>query len=233
MFIDTISYSAAFLAGILSFISPCIVPLIPAYFTFITGFSLEELSRNDSIIRKRVVTSTAMFVTGFSIVFVLMGATASFFGGFFFKHKDILRIAGGFLIIILGIHVTGLFKINILDFEKRFQPAKRPVHTMGALIVGMAFGAGWSPCIGPLLGSILILAGNQETVREGMQLLAVYAAGLAIPFIGISLFINYLLVLIRKAGKSVKFIHATSGFLMIAVGILLVFDRMNLLNVSR
>jgi cytochrome c-type biogenesis protein len=232
MFVETIPYSAAFLAGILSFLSPCIVPLIPAYFTFITGFSLEQLTENNSTIRKRVVSSTLLFVAGFSIVFVLMGATASFFGAFLFKHRDIVRIAGGFLIIILGIHVSGLIKISILDFEKRIQLAQKPVHVLGALIIGMAFGAGWSPCIGPILGSILILAGNQDTVREGMQLLAVYAAGLAIPFLAMSIFVKFLLDVIRKVGRSVKYVYIASGILLIVIGVLLVVDKISVLSLS-
>ena len=188
MFTETVSYPAAFIAGLLSFLSPCVLPLIPAYFTFITGFSLEELTRGyNSEIRKKVFLSTFLFVLGFSLVFILMGASASFLGSLMYKYKNLIRIIGGVFIIILGIHLTGLIRIPGLDFEKRIAIEKKPIHFFGTLIIGMAFGAGWSPCIGPLLGSILIIAGSQETVWQGVSLLAVYSAGLALPFIALSI----------------------------------------------
>ncbi|MDH3956991.1 MAG: cytochrome c biogenesis CcdA family protein, partial [Desulfobacteraceae bacterium] len=195
MFTQTVSFPAAFVAGLLSFFSPCVLPLIPAYFTFITGFSIEELTEEyNSEIRKKVCLSTFLFVLGFSLVFILMGASASYLGGLMYTYKKLIRIIGGILIIILGIHLTGLIRIPGLDFEKRINLEKKPLHFFGTLIIGMAFGAGWSPCIGPLLGSILIIAGSQETVWQGVLLLGIYSAGLAIPFIIISIFINFLLV---------------------------------------
>ncbi|MBU1162494.1 MAG: cytochrome c biogenesis protein CcdA, partial [Proteobacteria bacterium] len=195
MFTQTVSFPAAFVAGLLSFLSPCVLPLIPAYFTFITGFSIEELTEKyNSEIRKKVFLSTFLFVLGFSLVFILMGASASYLGGLMFTYKKLIRIIGGILIIILGIHLTGLIRIPGLDFEKRIALEKKPLHFLGTLIIGMAFGAGWSPCIGPLLGSILIIAGSQETVWQGVILLGFYSAGLAMPFIIISIFINFLLI---------------------------------------
>jgi cytochrome c-type biogenesis protein len=232
MLTETVSYSAALLAGLLSFLSPCILPLIPAYFTFITGLSLEELTSGDAKIRKRVVISTISYVLGFSFVFILMGATASFLGNVLFKYRDIVRIMGGVFIVVLGIHLTGAVRIKLLDVEKRIHPEHKPLHALGTFVVGMAFGAGWSPCIGPMLGSILILAGNQETIREGMLLLGVYAAGLAVPFIGISFFIHYFLNVIRKAKNALHYVHMLAGVLLIVVGLLLIVDKLNLLNVS-
>ena len=227
MFTQTVSFPAAFVAGLLSFFSPCVLPLIPAYFTFITGFSIEELTEEyNSEIRKKVCLSTFLFVLGFSLVFILMGASASYLGGLMYTYKKLIRIIGGILIIILGIHLTGLIRIPGLDFEKRINLEKKPLHFFGTLIIGMAFGAGWSPCIGPLLGSILIIAGSQETVWQGVLLLGIYSAGLATPFIIISIFINFLLVFIKKASKFLKYVNVMAGVVLIAVGLILVSNKL-------
>jgi cytochrome c-type biogenesis protein len=227
MFTQTVSFPAAFVAGILSFFSPCVLPLIPAYFTFITGFSIEELTEEyNSEIRKKVFLSTFLFVLGFSLVFILMGASASYLGGLMYTYKKLIRIIGGILIIILGIHLTGLIRIPGLDFEKRINLEKKPLHFFGTLIIGMAFGAGWSPCIGPLLGSILIIAGSQETVWQGVILLGIYSAGLATPFIIISIFINFLLIFIKKASKVLKYVNVVAGVVLIVVGLILVSNKL-------
>jgi len=227
MFTQTVSFPAAFVAGLLSFFSPCVLPLIPAYFTFITGFSIEELTEKyNSEIRKKVFLSTFLFVLGFSLVFILMGASASYLGGLMYTYKKLIRIIGGILIIILGIHLTGIIRIPGLDFEKRITLEKKPLHFLGTLIIGMAFGAGWSPCIGPLLGSILIIAGSQETVWQGVILLGIYSAGLAIPFIIISIFINFLLTFIKKASKVLKYVNVVAGVVLIVVGLILVSNKL-------
>ena len=216
MLTEAVSFPAAFLAGLLSFFSPCVLPLIPAYFTFITGYSLEELTEGNTEIRKKVILSTISYVLGFSVVFILMGASASYLGGFIYKYKNLIRIIGGVFIIILGIHLTGVFRIRSLEFEKRIQIKKKPVHFLGTFIIGMAFGAGWSPCIGPLLGSILIVAGSQETIGQGMVLLGVYSAGLALPFVIISVFINFLLVFMKRASQVLKYVNVVAGILLLA-----------------
>ena len=251
MFTESISYSAALIAGLLSFFSPCIFPLIPAYFTFITGLSLDELTEarqtriraqiilgskpdfeklNGVGIRTRVVLSTLSYVLGFSLVFILMGASASFIGGAIFKYRDWIRIIGGVAIILFGIHMTGLFRFRFLEFERRLNIQKKPLHFLGTFVVGMAFGAGWSPCIGPLLGSILIVAGNQDTVGQGIGLLSVYAAGLAIPFLVISIFVDSLLTLIKKVSWSIKYINMTAGALLVILGLLLLSNKLNLIS---
>jgi cytochrome c-type biogenesis protein len=227
MFTESISFPAAFIAGLLSFFSPCILPLIPAYFTFITGFSLEKLTQDENTeIRKKVVFSTLLFVLGFSFVFILMGASASYLGGLFFQYRKFIRITGGILIIVLGVHLTGLIRIPGLDIEKRIHLDQKPLHFLGTFIIGMAFGAGWSPCIGPLLGSILIVAGSQETVWQGTVLLGIYSAGLAIPFIIMSVFINFVLIFIKKAAKTIKYINAVAGILLIVMGLFLVANKL-------
>jgi cytochrome c-type biogenesis protein len=232
MFTESISYPAALLAGVLSFFSPCILPLIPAYFTFITGLSLDELTQaRNAATRLRVIISTLSYVLGFSLVFILMGASASLLGSTVFEYRDWIRIIGGVVIIVLGIHMTGVIRLRALEFEHRLQIQKKPLHMLGTFLVGMAFGAGWSPCIGPLLGSILIVAGNQATVANGIGLLAVYAAGLAIPFLILSIFIDSLLGFIKKASWSIKYINVTAGVLLVIMGLLLVTNRLTLLNV--
>jgi cytochrome c-type biogenesis protein len=229
MFTETVTYPAALLAGVLSFFSPCILPLIPAYFTFITGYSIDRLTGEDiRDVRAKVILSTLAFVTGFSIVFVLLGASASFLGGLVQSYSDTIRIGGGVLIVVLGIHMTGLVRIRFLDFEKRVQLRRRPLHFFGTVLVGMAFGAGWSPCIGPLLGSILIIAGNGETVWQGIGLLAVYSAGLALPFLAISFFIHLVLIFVRKISALMGYVNAVAGTLLILVGIGLIFDKISL-----
>ncbi|WP_319521184.1 cytochrome c biogenesis protein CcdA [uncultured Desulfosarcina sp.] len=231
MFTESISYPAALAAGLLSFFSPCILPLIPAYFTFITGLSLDELTGAQSRrIRLRVIGATLSYVLGFSLVFVLMGASASFIGKAVFNYRDTIRIVGGILIILLGVHMTGLIRFRPLEFERRLEIRNKPLHFLGTFFVGMAFGAGWSPCIGPLLGSILIVAGNQDTVADGIGLLSVYAAGLAIPFLLLSIFVNSILTFIKKASWSIRYINITAGALLLVLGLLLVTDKLALIG---
>lgn len=231
MFTESISYSAALIAGLLSFFSPCILPLIPAYFTFITGFSLDELMEaRGTRVRVRIILSTLSYVLGFSMIFILMGASASFLGGAIFEYRDWIRIIGGVAIMLFGIHMTGLLRFKALEFERRLNIQKKPLHFLGTFIVGMAFGAGWSPCIGPLLGSILIVAGNQDTLAQGIGLLSVYAAGLAIPFLVLSIFIDSLITLIKKVSWSIKYINVTAGVLLLIIGLLLVTNKLNLIS---
>ncbi|MBW1892558.1 MAG: sulfite exporter TauE/SafE family protein [Deltaproteobacteria bacterium] len=232
MVTETVSYHLAFLAGLASFFTPCVLPLIPAYFTFITGFSLDELTTaKSSEMRIKILISTISYVCGFSFIFILLGASASFVGGLVFQYKDIIIKAGGIIIIVLGIHLTGLFRIPGLDIEKRLHIKKKPLHFLGTFFVGMAFGAGWSPCIGPLLGSILIVAGSQETIWQGVMLLSVYSLGMALPFILMSLFINFVLVFIKKATRMLKYINVAAGAILVVTGIFLLTGNLfNLYN---
>jgi cytochrome c-type biogenesis protein len=231
VFAETVTYPAALLAGMLSFLSPCILPLIPAYFSFITGLSLDELTQNKKETRKKVILSTLFYVAGFSFIFILLGASASFLGGLASQYSWIVRYLGGGIILIFGLHLLGLINIKGFNFEKKFHVKEKPLHLMGTFVIGMAFGAGWSPCIGPLLGSILIVAGNQDTVMEGILLLAVYSAGLAIPFIAISIFINSILEIMKKATKFIGVLNKISGILLILIGLLLIFDKLTLLTI--
>lgn len=227
---ENVTHTAALLAGILSFFSPCVLPLVPGYFTFLTGLSLEDLTRGDTAgMRRRLVTASAAFVVGFSLVFVLMGASASFLGTLMERYQTGIRIAGGVVIVLLGIHISGIYRLGVLDVEKRLHLARRPAHLFGTFLVGMAFGAGWTPCIGPLLGAILIMAGSTETVTQGVWLLAVYSLGLAAPFVALAFFAHSLLSLLKRAGRLMVYMNRVAGGLLIAVGVLLVTDRLRFL----
>ena len=229
MFAENITYPAALLAGLLSFFSPCILPLIPAYFSFITGLSLDELTENKKETRKKVILSTFFYVAGFSFIFILFGASASFLGGLAAQYAWVVQYIGGGIILVFGLHLLGIINIKGFNFEKRIHVKEKPLHLMGTFVIGMAFGAGWSPCIGPLLGSILIVAGNQDTVLNGILLLAVYSAGLALPFLVISFFINSILEIMKRAKKLIKVINTVSGILLIVIGLLLIFDKFRFL----
>jgi len=231
MFTQTISISAAFAAGLLSFLSPCVLPLIPAYFTFITGFSIEELSRgNDARMRRKVILSTLSFVCGFTLLFVLLGASASFIGGIVTRHKHLIEVAGGIIIILFGLHLLGWLRIPGLQMDKRVHLREKPLHLLGTFFVGMAFGAGWSPCIGPMLGSILIMAGSKETIWQGVGLLSVYAGGLALPFILMSVFIHFILGFIKNASRLMRYVNPAAGCLLILVGIFLLTRNLAVLK---
>ncbi len=231
MFAESVSIPAAFAAGLLSFFAPCVLPLIPAYFTFISGFSLEELTQNPSAnVRRRLFVSTLAYVLGFSMVFVLLGATASALGGLVFQYSDWIRIIGGIFIVIFGLHLTGILKFNFLNVDRHIHVRQRPWHLLGTFLVGMAFGAGWSPCVGPLLGSILILASSQETILRGLGLLAVFSAGLALPFVVLSLFINYLLGFLNRFRRVIKYANMTAGLLMLIIGAALITNQINFIS---
>jgi cytochrome c-type biogenesis protein len=230
MFIETISYPAAFLAGLLSFFSPCVLPLIPAYFVFITGVSFNDMTAGPvAAIKKKAFVSSLWYVLGFSTVFIAMGASASWIGGMVGPYKGHLRVVGGIVIILFGLHLSGLFRISGLDFEKRLHAKKKPLHFAGIFAVGMLFAAGWSPCIGPILGSILIVAGSQESVWQGVSLLGFYSAGLALPFIGASFFIHLIAKLIKKVSPSLKYVNAAAGILLALIGALILFDKFYLI----
>jgi len=231
MLTQTITFPAAFAAGLLSFLSPCVLPLIPAYFSFITGLSLDELTADDTAVRKKVILSTLAYVAGFSFIFILFGASASFLGGLASRYSWAVRYVGGGIILVFGLHMLGIINIKSFQFERKFRVKETPFHLFGTFLIGMAFGAGWSPCIGPMLGSILIVAGSQDTILQGVLLLATYAAGMALPFIVMSVFINSMLGFMKKATRAMGIINKCAGGLLIVIGLLLIFDKFRLLAV--
>ncbi|MDL2268908.1 cytochrome c biogenesis protein CcdA [Desulfosarcina sp. OttesenSCG-928-A07] len=228
MISDTLSFPAAFFTGLLSFFSPCILPLLPAYFTFITGLSLDALTHEKSAgTRLRIVLATLSYVLGFSAVFVVMGASASYMGNLVFNFRDELRIIGGLVVIVMGLHMMGMLRIGLMEGDFRVQVRKTPLHLAGVFVVGMAFGAGWTPCVGPLLGSMLILAGTQDSVYTGMALLSVYASGLAIPFLVFSVFADSLLRLMKKIALPIKYTSRIAGGLLVGVGLILIIPGLH------
>jgi cytochrome c-type biogenesis protein len=222
--VNQVSLLAAFLAGVASFISPCVLPLIPSYVTFITGVSFDELASKEAAprVRRLTIIHSLAFIAGFSLVFIALGATATVAGRFLRENQHIVRIVGGVLIIFFGIYLTGLIRIPALSRERKVQLTSKPLGVLGSVLVGVTFAAGWTPCIGPILASILIYASTAKTVTTGIVLLAVYSAGLGVPFFIASLAFNSFLAASKKIRGSLQTIEVVSGVLLIAFGVLLV-----------
>ena len=222
----SISLFIAFSAGLFSFLSPCILPLIPSYISFITGISFESFSSAEerSKLRRTTVVHSLLFIFGFSLVFVLLGASATYAGQLLQKYQFLLAKIGGVIIIILGIHLTGIINLKFLQREKKVHLREKPLGYLGTVLVGMTFAAGWTPCIGPILGSILIVASTSQKVTSGIILLSFYSLGLALPFFASSLAINSFLGYFKKIRPYLRLIPIISGILLIGVGVLLVTD---------
>lgn len=230
--IDSLQLSiiVAFGAGLFSFFSPCILPLIPAYVSFISGISIDEMKASEDKVKnlKRILLETILFISGFSLVFVLLGATATFLGSFILSYQQILRIVGGIIVILFGLYMLGVFTSKYLEQEKRFFLKKKPINIFGSVLIGMVFALGWTPCIGPILASLLIYASTQESLKEGITLLTFYSLGLALPFLITSLAINAFLSLFKKINKYFGVIKIASGALLILVGILIMTNNFHL-----
>jgi cytochrome c-type biogenesis protein len=229
---ETVSLAAAFIGGLLSFISPCVLPLVPGYLSFISGVSLEEwrgTSDNPASGRVHVFLASLAFVAGFSVVFISLGASASAIGQWVGENLRLLGKIGGAVIILFGLHTMGLLKISWLYQEKRVQTQSKPAGPIGAFFVGLAFAFGWTPCIGPILAAILAIAGTQDTIGQGVTLLAVYSLGLGIPFLLTSLAVDKFFAAFAKIRRHYKAIEMTAGALMIIVGVLIFTDRFTLI----
>lgn len=231
---ENVTLLAAFAAGFLSFISPCVLPLIPGYVSFVSGVSLDEMrggpdASPSAALRRRTFITSLAFVLGFSFVFITLGASATAIGQLVMSRFSLLGRIGGALIILFGLHTIGVFRIGWLYQEKRVQTAKKPASLFGAMLVGVAFAFGWTPCIGPILAAILLVAGAQQTVREGVILLAIYSAGLAIPFIATSLAIDHFFSAFAKIRRHYKAIEITSGALLIVIGVLIFTGRLTII----
>ena len=217
-----VSVLIAFAAGFLSFISPCVLPLVPSYITYITGVSFHDLTDQET--RKKLKWTTlihsCLFILGFSTVFILMGASASYLGQILSKYQTWIMKIGGILIILLGIHFI-LQIFPFLQIEKRFEMKRKPLGYLGSFLVGIIFAAGWTPCIGPILSTILIYASTSQQMTTGIVLLASYSLGLGIPFLLASLALNLFLSTFEKMRRYMKVIIFISGFFLIGVGILL------------
>jgi len=227
-----ISLLGAFAAGILSFLSPCVLPLVPSFLTYLTGLTFADLQAEHPthLVRKRLIAHSLLFITGFTIVFVLLGASATFLGSFLRENMAVMRKVGAILIMLFGLHVCGLLPINLLLGEKRVNIHHKPAGYFGSLLVGITFAAGWTPCIGPILASILMVAAAESTVYRGIILLLVYSLGLGIPFFLSALAIHRFLALFNRFKKYIRIFEITTGIFLFIVGILIFFDRLAMLQ---
>ena len=231
-----INFLVAFTSGGLSFLSPCVLPLIPSYLSFISGVSLEEMRAAQvmSRVRWRVVSNSLSFIFGFSLVFISFGASASFLGSLFMQYRGLIRIVGGVLITLVGLYLLGLLKIPLLGRYLQFQLnhlKDKPAGYLGSILIGVTFAVAWTPCVGPILGAILTLAGASEGIGDGMFLLAAYAAGLALPFFLSAIALNSFFQFFAGFRRYIHAVHMGAGVLLVIVGILLITDYMIVLNI--
>ncbi len=229
---NEVSVLVVFTAGIFSFLSPCVLPLIPSYLSFLSGVSLEEM-RSDTIqgnIRRRVVLNSLFFIFGFSIVFISLGASASYLGSLFVGYRTFIRTLGGILITIVGLYLIGVFKVPFLERYLQFNLKGKPTGYFGSVLVGITFALAWTPCVGPILGAVLTLAGTSAEVDRGMLLLATYAAGLGLPFFLSALAMNSFFQFSQSFRRYIRAVHVTAGVLLLIVGVLILTDYLTILN---
>jgi cytochrome c-type biogenesis protein len=220
----------AFIAGIVSFLSPCVLPLVPGYVSLISGASVEELQSKDRKVLNTVFLHSLMFILGFTLVFVMLGAAATSVGQLVREYKKQLTWIAGAVIIVFGLHLTGILKIKALYADKRLHSVKGGKSPIGAFLVGFAFAFGWTPCLGPIISAILIMAGSAETVTKGILLLWVYSLGLAVPFLLTSLLIDRFLSFYGRFRKHLHTLEVCSGVLLIVLGALILTRRFTVLS---
>jgi cytochrome c-type biogenesis protein len=224
------SFFGAFLAGLVSFLSPCVLPLVPGYLSLISGAGIEELKSAQGHLRRRVMLNSVGFILGFSSIFITLGLAATETGQILGVYKHTLSRVAGVVIIIFGLHLTGIFKIKALYTDARLHSVKGSSTLVGAFIIGFAFAFGWTPCLGPILSTILTIAAQLDTVTKGALLLAVYSMGLAVPFLLTALLMERFLKFYSRFRSHMRAIEVASGCLMIALGILLVIGRFTLIS---
>jgi cytochrome c-type biogenesis protein len=231
-FFHAFPYLGALAAGLLSFLSPCVLPLIPSYISFITGISFESLMEGSD--RKRIqfltLVNSLVFVLGFSCVFIALGASSSFVGRLLGGLQDWIRVIGGVLMIFFGLFVAGFFQFSFLVKKRGLHLSGKPAGYLGTFVVGMAFAAAWTPCIGPILGTILVFAGTSGSVVYGVELLTLYSLGLAIPFLFASLAFNTFLSYSKLIRIYMRWILLASGMLLVLFGLLLLTDKFSWLT---
>jgi cytochrome c-type biogenesis protein len=227
-----VTYLAALIAGLVSFLSPCVLPLVPPYLVFLAGTSLERLADKEPAprVKREPIVAAALFVLGFSTVFVALGASASAIGGLIREYSGPLAIIAGIIIIIMGLHFLGITPIALLHRQKRLDVAK-PVGLWGAYVIGLAFAFGWTPCIGPILAAILAVAASEKTVTMGASLLAVYSLGLGIPFIVAALAIEPFAAFLAKFKKHLAHVERAMGALLVLTGIAFLTGSINQMSV--
>ena len=221
----TFGVAISFSAGVLSFLSPCVLPLIPSYVTFVTGLTLEDVSRA----RRVALVHSLLFVVGFTLIFLALGATATTLGRVLLAYRDWISRVGGVMIILFGLYLLGTVRLGALDRDRRVQLAEKPVGYLGTVLVGIAFGAGWTPCIGPILGSILLYTSTEADLGRGLGLLLAYSLGLAVPFVAAAVAIEHFLAIFARMRRRLVWVTRAAAVLLIAVGLLLVTDYFTLM----
>lgn len=229
---ENVGILTAFIFGLLSFVSPCVLPIVPGYLSFISGVSFDEMQNSDNraAVRKRIVSNSILFIAGFSIVFIALGASATVVGKFLHEQLNILSKIAGALIIIFGVHMVGIYKIPFLNYEKRFHAQSKPLGLLGAFVVGLAFAFGWTPCIGPILAAILAIASQQDSVGKGIVLLSSYSLGLGIPFFVAGLSVTIFYSVFDKLKRHLHKVEMAGGVLLVIVGILIMTNYLTVLS---
>lgn len=228
---ESLGVAVAFSAGLLSFLSPCVLPLFPSYLSFITGMSVDRLAADVSVgSRGRIVLHSLAFIVGFSFVFIALGASFSAAGQFLLDYREWIRIAGGLFIIVFGLYIAGILRVGIFGRTRQIEIKTKPAGYLGTFAVGVTFAIGWTPCVGPILGSILSLAGTAETVRKGIGLLMAYSAGLALPFFLSSLALGAFLKFFKRYRAAMPVVERVAGVLLVFVGLLVVTNYFVILN---
>ncbi len=216
----------SFLAGLASFLSPCVLPLVPGYIAIVSGTSVEELKAGgDQKLLGRTLFHSALFIVGFSLVFISLGATATWLGKVLLQKLTLLYRVAGLVIILFGLHMVGLLKIGLLYRDARFHQTARPASSAGSLLMGLAFAFGWTPCIGPILAAILTIAATKDRVAEGISLLAVYSLGLAVPFLITSLGVNRFLRFYQRFRTRLHQLEVAAGLVLIVLGVLIASNQ--------
>jgi cytochrome c-type biogenesis protein len=221
---------AAFLAGLVSFLSPCVLPLVPGYVSLISGVGVEQLKAQESHLLRKVMLNSVAFILGFSVVFVTLGAVATEVSQMLSRYRSILAQIAGVVIILFGLHLTGVFKIKALYTDARLHSVKGSSTAWGAFVIGFAFAFGWTPCVGPVLTVILTFAAAQDSITKGIALLAIYSLGLAVPFLLTALLLERFLKFYSRFRVHMHAIEVASGALLIALGVLLVFGRFTIIS---
>jgi cytochrome c-type biogenesis protein len=223
---------AAFLAGLLSFVSPCVLPLVPSYITYITGLSLDQLTDAGERhrVRKTIILNALLFIAGFAGVFIAFGASASLLGQFLTDYQDLVRKIGGVLIVVFGLYLMGIVKLRLLMRERRFHFHSRPAGYVGSVLIGAAFAAGWTPCVGPVLGAVLMYAGTTETIMDGVTLLAYYSLGLGLPLFSVALGVNRFLLYFKQARAYLGTISVVNGMVLVGFGLVLLANALPFLT---
>ena len=226
------SLMAAFLGGLLSFVSPCVLPLVPSYLMYITGLSLDQLtdSAERHRMRKTIVANSLLFIAGFSLVFIAFGASASLIGQLLTDHQHLIRKVGGILIVLFGLYLLGILKLKFLMSEKRIHFRSRPAGYVGSLLIGATFAAGWTPCVGPVLGTMLLYASTTDTLADGVTLLAFYSSGLGLPLFVAAVGIDRFLASFKQIRGSLGVASTVSGIFLILFGFLIYRDSLTLLT---